>query len=87
MNPILQVLPGVYEVQASLVGYHTVSKTDVAVSIDRTSPVDFALTESTVELSEITVVAERPPVELEVSYAWPSTTILRLIRPAARLGL
>ena len=66
---IIQVLPGVYEVQASLVGYHTVSKTDVVVSIDRTSPVNFSLTESTVELSEITVVAERPPVELEVSYA------------------
>ncbi len=66
---IIQVSPGVYEVQASLVGYHTVSKTDVVVSIDRTSPVNFSLTESTVELSEITVVAERPPVELEVSYA------------------
>lgn len=66
---VIQVLPGVYEVQASLVGYHTVSKTDVVVSVDRTSPVNFSLTESTVELSEITVVAERPPIELEVSYA------------------
>lgn len=66
---ILQVRPGVYEAQGSLVGYHTVSKTNVVVSVDRTSPVDFALTESTLELSEITIVAERPPVELEVSYA------------------
>ena len=66
---ILQVQPGVYEAQASLVGYHTVSKTNVVVSLDRTSSVDFALTESAMALSEITVVAERPPIELEVSYA------------------
>ena len=66
---ILMVRPGAYEVQASLVGYHTVSKTDVVVSVDRTSAVDFALTESAMALSEITVVAERAAIELEVSYA------------------
>lgn len=66
---ILLVRPGVYEVQASLVGYHTVSKTNVVVSVDRTSPVDFGLTESAMALSEITVVAERAAIELDVSYA------------------
>ena len=60
--------PGVYEVTASLVGYRAVTQRDVAVSIDRTTPLNFSLGETTAELAEITVTAERPPVEMDVSY-------------------
>ena len=65
---IIRVNPGVYEVTASLVGYRAVTQRDVAVSIDRTTPLNFSLGETTAELAEITVTAERPPVEMDVSY-------------------
>ncbi len=64
---ILNVTPGVYALRVSIVGYQAVSKTGVAVSVDRTTSVDFALKETAVELAEIKVVAERPPVEMDVS--------------------
>lgn len=60
---ILSVDPGVYSMMASLIGFHSITKKEVLVRVDFTVTVDFRLQEKAVEMSEVVVVAERPPVE------------------------
>ena len=60
---ILSVGPGSYSLTASLIGFTKVTKRDVRVAVDYTTPVDFRLKEEAVEASEVVVTAERPPVE------------------------
>ncbi len=64
---IINVPPGNYAVKASMMGYMTVIKENVKVDIDRTSTIDFSLEMSTIEGEEVTVVAERDIVPLDVS--------------------
>ncbi|KAB2926012.1 MAG: TonB-dependent receptor [Bacteroidetes bacterium] len=59
---ILNIPPGRYTVSATLLGYAKVTQTGTEVSIDRTTPLDFRLRESTVEFSEVVVVAQKPKV-------------------------
>ena len=60
---IINLDPGIYELTASLVGFNKQSQTGVSVKVDFTTPVDFELQETSLELGEIRVVAKRPPVE------------------------
>ena len=60
---IINILPGRYTLTASLIGYTNQTQSDVSVKTDFTTPLNFQLKETTVELAELTVVAERPPVE------------------------
>ena len=60
---ILAVDPGMYSLTATMVGYGTEKKEAVQVIVDYTSTVNFALKEASLELAELVVVAERPPVE------------------------
>jgi hypothetical protein len=60
---ILTVDPGAYTATASLIGFHSVTKSDVRVQVDLTTTVDFRLQEQAVEMAEMVVQAERPPVE------------------------
>ena len=63
---ILNVPSGRYEVRATLVGYQSLTQTDVVVSINRTFTVNFTLSEAVVGLDEeIVVTAERPDVSRE----------------------
>ena len=64
---ILKVPPGLQSVQASLIGYASVTKTEARVYLDQTTPVDFTLTETALEGDEIVVIAERPPVEVDLT--------------------
>ena len=64
---ILSVDPGSYTVKASMVGYTGETKSDVRVASDLTTTVDFSLNEAALELGELTVIAERPPVEADVT--------------------
>lgn len=64
---ILQVPPGVHNVTANLIGYRRSSITSVNVSADRTTDVNFRLTEATIEVGAIVVRAERPPIEVDVT--------------------
>lgn len=60
---ILNIPPGKYEVSASYVGFRTLVKQDAIVNINRTTTIDFALQETTIEMGqEVVVVAERPDV-------------------------
>ncbi len=60
---IISVDPGVYSATASMVGYHSVTQEQVIVRADFTTTVNFTLREQELELEEMVVVAERPPVE------------------------
>jgi hypothetical protein len=65
---ILNVPPGTYQVQASIIGFKKITKTDVDVSINHTTEVDFQMEETVYELDEsIVVTSERPLVEKDLT--------------------
>ncbi|MEK6650475.1 MAG: TonB-dependent receptor, partial [Bacteroidota bacterium] len=65
---ILNIPPGVYVVRASAVGFHPASVTNVRVSVDLTTRVDFELTEATIQLNQdVIVVAQRPIVQKDLT--------------------
>lgn len=65
---ILNVPPGTYTLRASAIGYHSVAVTDVKVSVDLTTTIDFKLTEATVQLNqEVVIVAQRPIVQKDLT--------------------
>jgi hypothetical protein len=59
---ILNISPGRYSVKASMLGYATVLQQDVAIFLDRTTTADFSLTDATIEMNQVVVVASRPQV-------------------------
>jgi outer membrane receptor protein involved in Fe transport len=56
---ILNIPPGSYDLRASCVGYATVIKKRVSVSIDRTTTVDISMPEAAVSINAVEVVAQR----------------------------
>ena len=62
---ILNVPPGEYSIQASMVGYPRIVKRGLIVNVGLTTTVDFVLSSGAVEIQEIVVAAERPDVERE----------------------
>jgi outer membrane receptor protein involved in Fe transport len=61
---ILNVPPGTYKVKFMLMGYQTKSVEGVEVSVNRTTPLDIKLQETTLELgTEIVVTADRVAVK------------------------
>jgi len=71
---IIGIPPGNYSVRASAIGYNTVTVTDVQVSIDLTTNIDFRLSETSVELGEeVVIVATKPLVTKDLT---SSTSII-----------
>jgi len=64
---IINVPVGTYTVKASMMGYHTKAVQSVKVSIDLTTHVDFDLVSTVLEMGEVTVTAERPMINKEVT--------------------
>lgn len=64
---ILQVPPGVYQVQISMIGFAKMKVSDVRVFIDQTTRVDFELEAEMLFGQEITVIAERNIVKEDVA--------------------
>jgi len=62
---ILNISPGVYTLKISMMGYKTQNLTDVRVSIDLTTPVNAKLQPSVISGEEVTIVAERPLVQMD----------------------
>ncbi len=56
---ILNVRPGTYTVYASMVGFARSVRTDVQVSVDRTTTIDFEMSEEVFEGQEVIVAANR----------------------------
>ncbi len=54
---IARVPAGIYAVQASVLGYESVIRSDVMVSATKPQVIDFELAETTIELGEVTVTA------------------------------
>ncbi len=68
---ILNIPPGSYSVRAHIIGYGAVTQTNVRVSIDQTTTVNFtggfALAQEVIAGQEVTIVSERPVVQPDVS--------------------
>ena len=64
---ITNVPPGTYAIEFSLVGFERVTVTNVRVHIDQTATVSVALSDTALEIGTVTVVAERPLIQPEVT--------------------
>jgi hypothetical protein len=64
---IINIPPGTYNIKASLVGYSSVTFTNVKVSIDQTTKIDFELTEESIQLSDVVVTAEKSIVRKDLT--------------------
>jgi len=71
---ILNIRPGVYQLKCSYQGYNTVTITNVAVSSDRTTTVNFELESSVIEHKEVEIIGKKANVELDVSNKTLTTT-------------
>ncbi len=64
---ISNVPPGSYDIIASSMGYQKVTITGVVVSSNRILEANFELTPTVISTEDVVVVAERPPVDVEVA--------------------
>ncbi|MEG8989751.1 TonB-dependent receptor [Ignavibacteria bacterium 4148-Me] len=65
---VINIPPGVYNVRASMVGYQTITKTNVEISVNHTTYLDFELEEAVIQLSEgIVVVADKPLIQKDLT--------------------
>ena len=64
---ILNVSPGTYTVEASMIGYRDVKLKQVRVNLDRTTILDIPMESTVLETEEIEVVAEREIIKKDVS--------------------
>ncbi len=71
---IINISPGTYSVTASMIGYQQITKTDVQVSINHTTPLDFELQSSVIEGESVTVEAEREIIKMDQSSSSITTT-------------
>ena len=62
---IIKVKPGTYSVQASIIGFARYTVQNVRVQVDRTTEVNFEMSEETIQAGEVVVVAEREVVQLD----------------------
>lgn len=62
---ILNISPGKYSIQASMLGYERVAQTDVIVNAGKTTTADFKLKPTTISGQEVVIEARRPDVELD----------------------
>jgi len=64
---IINIPPGRYIVQASFIGYNSMTIRDVVVSIDITTKANFDLQEELITTSEVVVVAQREVINKDVT--------------------
>jgi len=64
---ILNVAPGIYTLHAVMVGYREVEITNVHVSLDKTTRIDFSLEPTVLESEAIVVEAEQPLIQKDMT--------------------
>jgi hypothetical protein len=64
---INNIPPGTFSVTVSYVGYDKMTKSNVSVMVDRTTDLEFSLNPAPIEGDAITVVAQRPAIEQDVT--------------------
>ncbi|MBD3373703.1 TonB-dependent receptor [candidate division KSB1 bacterium] len=88
---IIQVPPGIYTVYADVIGYSRVRMQDVKVQANRIAYADFDLQPQVIGGKELTVIAERPVIEKDITATTrnidakdidviPSTTVTDVLR-------
>ena len=60
---IINLSPGSYDLEFSMIGYASYAAAGVRVSIDVTTPVNAALTTEALQMTGVSVTAERPAIE------------------------
>lgn len=71
---ILEILPGTYRLQVSIIGYKKVIVEDVVVHIDQTTRVDVALEPEAVQSGEVIVTAQQRLIKPDVATSVTSYT-------------
>ncbi len=72
---IINVLPGEYSVRATMIGYGPVLQQQVLVNADRTTNLNFSLSQAVLESDEaVVIIADRPLVEQDVASSQSITT-------------
>ena len=66
---ILNLPPGKYSIVAQMIGFKSITKTEVSVNSDRTTEVNFSLTEEAIGMEIVKVTAEKPKVEVDRTYS------------------
>lgn len=66
---IINLAPGTYTLTVSALGYATQEITDVRISVDKTTTLDIELSPEAIQGEEVTVVAQRPAVEKDRTFA------------------
>ena len=64
---LLNIPPGDYSIQASMIGYADFTLEDVIIRIDQTAIVEIFLTQRSIEMEKITVEATRPIIIHDIS--------------------
>jgi outer membrane receptor protein involved in Fe transport len=64
---ILHVPPGIYDIEASMMGYTKVLMSNIRVMIDQTAKADFALGAEAITGEEVTIVAEKNIIKEDVA--------------------
>lgn len=65
---MINVKPGKYTITFKFLGYAPLKVEDVVVSVDRTTRLDIELIPALVEMDEVIVKAEKPPVQKDRTY-------------------
>ncbi|MCK5456906.1 MAG: TonB-dependent receptor, partial [Melioribacteraceae bacterium] len=66
---ILNVRPGTHNILFKSIGYADYKVEGVVVNVDKTIKIDAELSFSSIEISEVVVKAERPPIEKDRTYS------------------
>ena len=71
---IINIPPGTYQLRASAVGYAPQTVTNVTVSADRTTQINFSLVPQGVELAGVDIIAQRPLVQKDLTSTTATVT-------------
>jgi len=64
---IIGITPGVYELQASAVGYHKITITGIRIKIDLTTEINIVMESTSIETPTIIVTAEQKMVQKDIT--------------------
>jgi hypothetical protein len=81
---ILNVSPGTYTLVVSMVGYETVSMSNVLVMVDRTTTKSVALVATIIEGEVVNIVAERPVIDKDLTASEQVVTSMVIEKSGAR---
>jgi hypothetical protein len=71
---IINIVPGKYTVTASMIGYKSVSVTNVQIGADLTTKLHFEMEPEILEAETITITAEKPLIQRDETFSQSITT-------------